>query len=784
MPVVRSSRPGRWLLPAVLGLQILVFLPSLVTPGLIRAPLPKLSEATDQNYPWDMFWREEVRAGRAPFWNPYLFGGTPLIGEPQAQVFYPNHALGLVLPPEFAFKLGLVLHVLLGSWLMYRLVRQLGADRFGSAVAALAFGLHAQMTMFVYAGWIQMIAPMAWAPGVVWLLCRALQDPRRWPGGAMAAAGAMLGVQILSGHPEWVRYTLFIVALLIASGRALRASFGERLVIGAGIVGIGLLISGPQLLPLVQGALHSVRGQVALAHGVARKGAGLPLLSLPTILAPALFGPWDLSLTTDGLVHKLSGSYVSFAETLIYVGLLPLLLALMARRQEARSGTAIWVAVAATGVVFSLNDWTHAQNLFDRLVPIDDAFRSPGRFVFLTNFALAVLAGIGASGLNRLGKPAARMGRDGVSAAALLAVIAASMWLLRSAIVSLAVAHLRVPAALAGTALGSPTSLTTLGTWAVRESALSLARAAGLLALSAATIAWAARRLTATRQLAVLAVIVLDLGWFAHPFLSSMVTVDAAYAHDRTLFAPVAGVANARIAASAENAFEAGDNVAIALRVRSLQGYESFHLAEWDRLSEVLASAGPDGLKAAGVTHVVARLPNGATTLSPLAFPGRRTWWTDDVHVVPNEIDAVRLLPDVGARGGVVLEASAGVSAHAGEPAGTTTPPQVIVDEDVPGHLRLHLTAPREGWVVVTESMYPGWTARVNGTPAPVLRSFGIFQAVQVPSGSADVELAFRPSIVRWGVGLMAIGVLVCLVLARSTRPRQRHVTPVPPMPQ
>jgi hypothetical protein len=266
----------------------------------------------------------------------------PIVGEPQAHTFYPVHLLSLVAPPALAFKLSFLLHILLGSWLMYRLVRELGASRFGGAVAALVFGLHGQMIGFVYAGWIHQVMPMAWAPGVVWMFCRALRSPHRWPGGAIAGTGAFLGIQIISGHPEWVRYTLFILGVLTISGLPNRATglpaeaangvsdsrrrdderqrgptFVQRLTLCAATVVLGLLISGVQLLPLVQAARHSSRAQEAVAAGVVREGAGRPPLTLPTVVAPRPFGPWDQNVSADGLVHKLSGSLVSCSESLV-----------------------------------------------------------------------------------------------------------------------------------------------------------------------------------------------------------------------------------------------------------------------------------------------------------------------------------------------------------------------------------------------------------------------------------------------------------------------------------
>src|SRR5687768_15492783 len=101
MPAERGmAGEHRGWLPAVFLVELLCFLPSLLQAGVIRAPLPKISETTRLFYPWNIFWRDEVMAGRLPFWNPYMFAGLPMVAEPQTQTFYPGHLLWLVLTPE------------------------------------------------------------------------------------------------------------------------------------------------------------------------------------------------------------------------------------------------------------------------------------------------------------------------------------------------------------------------------------------------------------------------------------------------------------------------------------------------------------------------------------------------------------------------------------------------------------------------------------------------------------------------------------------------------------
>jgi len=65
------------------------------------------------------------------------------------------------------------------------------------------------------------------------------------------------------------------------------------------------------------------------------------------------------------------------------------------------------------------------------------------------------------------------------------------------------------------------------------------------------------------------------------------------------------------------------------------------------------------------------------------------------------------------------------------------------------GHteLRLSVTAPRAGELVLAEFDYPGWRASVNAAPTPIQRHQDIFRAIAVPAGDSVVVLQFAQGI-------------------------------------
>ena len=80
-------------------------------------------------------------------------------------------------------------------------------------------------------------------------------------------------------------------------------------------------------------------------------------------------------------------------------------------------------------------------------------------------------------------------------------------------------------------------------------------------------------------------------------------------------------------------------------------------------------------------------------------------------------------------------------------------PEEIVVDvaTDAPGYL------------VLTDTFYPGWCATVDGAPAEILRADVAFRAVRLEPGAHRVEFHYRPTAVRWGVWISVAALLLCL---------------------
>ncbi len=86
--------------------------------------------------------------------------------------------------------------------------------------------------------------------------------------------------------------------------------------------------------------------------------------------------------------------------------------------------------------------------------------------------------------------------------------------------------------------------------------------------------------------------------------------------------------------------------------------------------------------------------------------------------------------------------------------------------------LRLRVNG-RGGLLVQSDCWYPGWTARVDGRPVPLLRVDHALRGFTVPPGEHDVQILYVPGRLRLGVYAVPVAA-VLLILAAATLGRRR----------
>jgi len=123
-------------------------------------------------------------------------------------------------------------------------------------------------------------------------------------------------------------------------------------------------------------------------------------------------------------------------------------------------------------------------------------------------------------------------------------------------------------------------------------------------------------------------------------------------------------------------------------------------------------------------------------------------------------------------RSETILVDSSGTSFCGGEPG------EAVIREYAPERVVVDVDAPSDGYLVLSDTYYPGWVATVDGRPEKIVRANYLFRAVSVPKGGHVVEFVYRPNIVRLGllVSGASVGVAVLVLLATAVHICKRDV--------
>jgi hypothetical protein len=168
----------------------------------------------------------------------------------------------------------------------------------------------------------------------------------------------------------------------------------------------------------------------------------------------------------------------------------------------------------------------------------------------------------------------------------------------------------------------------------------------------------------------------------------------------------------------------------------------------------------------AGETWTIYRIPR--------ALP--RAYFVPVADWVGSESEAITRLtaPDFDSRQEVVIikdkvegpvptgAPTESIQSHLKNQAGDIWP--VSVDEQNGGQVLLTVEAPEPGFVVLTDTFYPGWQVTLNGQPTPIYQANLAFRAVAVKAGSHKISFSYQPRSVTIGLLISLITILAMVI--------------------
>ncbi len=734
-------------------------------------------------YPTYKFVAQVLKAGTIPFWNPYLWAGTPLAADIQSSIFYPLNLVYFWLSPEVTYR-GLMAMAIFHIWLagvgMYLCLKYAFLEKTGTAEnnnhwpITLPSLLGAVAFMFsdffiVHFGNLNLIAQAAWLPFVVLFFHRSLArrrlEPALW-------AGIFLAVCATAGHIQPLVFVVFV--LTVDAGYWLVAGLLERRSEPAGdrravvrpllslflTLAIGVGLAACVLLPGYQMTQYTPRAEMGFQQASQYSLAPAQLVGL---VIPGFFG-------RDPALHWGVWDRVEVG----YAGVFTLLLAGLALLQRRCRQTTFLAVLTALSLAIALGGYTIVFGWFYQAVPALSGIRAPARYIFVFDFGLAALA---AFGLHRL------MRDDEKNKALLAGVLRWAPWVLG------AIVFFLLPLFFYAVILSQDKDAVIFA----RASAAANGAVffAGLL-LAGFLLLWARQRHRLSGTL--LGILALALVFFDLASLGSNVDVG----QDD----PTRGFDHPAIVAFLKTDVD-------LYRIDSRTGIWHLWQPDTSLLNQIFDVAGVvNPLTLADYQRFLDSLPDRTTPLydflnakyviaakdvvldwekfAPVfdedpalnVYLNRRSLprvqMVYDVVAAPSHEAAFEALqaPSFDPATSVVLESAARSEA----PPAASIPATIGFDDYEINRLVLTVDNPQEapGYLVLSEVWHPGWQATVDGLAAPILRANYAFRAVAIPPGRHQVTMIYRPPGWPAGIAVTAATAVIVLLLGVAFFLRRR----------
>lgn len=326
-----------------------------------------------------------------PLWSPYRFGGMPYAAAPGVAFFYPFNLICVVLPINYAINWDIAFHLFLSGIFTYYLLRNFGVNRSGATIGGTVYMLSAPMVMHIYAGHLIAITSMPWTPLMFLFLDRFILKNNYKYGISLSLT---IALQLLAGYPQYLFYSLIALAfylLFLLTQLKMRGAEWSRICkngLGFAVfVILGFAVSAVQIIPAMEIAGYSTRENLSYKWV---STFSFPPENLITLLVPDFFGD---------MLKVLYWGKNYLWEMSAYVGIVPLILAIIAIFYTGRGIALFFAGLAVLSVILAFGKYTPLLKLLYTYVPGFNLFRGNSKFIFLNALSLAMLSGFGADTL-------------------------------------------------------------------------------------------------------------------------------------------------------------------------------------------------------------------------------------------------------------------------------------------------------------------------------------------------------------------------------------------------
>jgi len=744
---------------------VLLFFWRIITPRLEdRAAFPP-GDFTDQFWMFRVYEARAFAQGRLPLWSENFNSGHPFLADVQSAIFYPVSLVWTLTVVAmrgenftlFDLELEAVFHFVLAGVFTFFFAKRL----FGSRVAALVSAI-----TFTFSGYLLSYPPLqlailetaTWLPLILLLLDAAVEShvtlaPHAFGSAGVTRseateqssnsdeeiashkslamtsaryyilAGIVLGIAALAGHPQTFMFVGYASVIYFSwritnhESRITRHVFTFYASRFALVALIAAALSAAQWIPTLEYQLVSTRA--AISWEEASRG-------FPTI---------------DPLQMILPGFTAAFQAPL-YIGILPLWLALFALWVNRSRAKIFWALLALGSLILSFGAYAFAYALFYLFVPGFGIFRGQERLALVIAFSLSILAGYG---FRDLIEPTLDT----------LRVRARRAWALLPAGITISVMLMfTMYVAGAQRATGRFAFLTDRAALMVLLFILASALAFAFVkpsAISRGRVGWGFA----------LALIAFDLFTINNPGFNA--SFDSRY----PLTPLIETVRNDSGVFRVVDESKLPGHFGIAYRVQEIGGISPLRI-KW--YAELLDSLPAEKLyPLLNVRYLITNRPGFAnadvvmqendTRLLRLQNAMPRAWFVGKAQAADDPTTLAAMQSD---------SFNPRAIAYLAEPPPFAPIPNAAlitptVESRDPEHLVVSIQTPTDGLLMLSEVYYPGWRATIDGSLVSILRADLALRAIPVRAGTHRVELIFDPGSVKIGIAITLVTVFLVI---------------------
>lgn len=341
-------------------------------------------DIVELGYPLAYYRHKCITEGEAPIWNPYIMCGYP---QMSSAPFQPMDYVDGFFDTSRVSVVRYSLHTLFAGLLMFLLLRRFRLSLSASLLGGVAFMFSGFFVSKIFAGHGGAFSSGVWIPLTFLCLDRVI-DSRRFRDTLLF--GAVVGLQLLGEHAQYVFYTLIAAAPYVVYrlwGDYIRRPKPAVLAHYAGLSAVSAVFA------LMTSAIFTLPFRELTAMSNRAGGTGYDYassLSLPPAnLLTAVFA--NILGSPAGHNAVLGALYWDAA---LYIGVVPLLLAIVAFKWAGDKKARYFKWLAVSAIILALGDYLPIYKLIYH-IPGFSMVRAPSKILFIYAFATAILAGFG-----------------------------------------------------------------------------------------------------------------------------------------------------------------------------------------------------------------------------------------------------------------------------------------------------------------------------------------------------------------------------------------------------